>query len=71
MALAPRAGAIRVLIAGQAILGAGIALFNLQSLSLRQAITPAGCSGASTRWCAWSAGEPSRSVRLSAAGSAG
>jgi MFS family permease len=45
MALAPRAAAIPVLVAGQAILGAGIALFNLQSLSLRQAITPTGLLG--------------------------
>ncbi len=39
MALAPSAGPIPVLVAGQVILGMGIALFNLQSLSLRQAIT--------------------------------
>jgi MFS family permease len=45
MALAPRAGPIPVLVAGQALLGTGIALFNLQSLSLRQAITPAGLLG--------------------------
>jgi MFS family permease len=45
MALAPSAGPIPVLVAGQVILGMGIALFNLQSLSLRQAITPAGLLG--------------------------
>ena len=45
MALAPRGGAVPVLIAGQVVMGGGIALFNLQSLSLRQAITPAGLLG--------------------------
>jgi MFS family permease len=45
MALAPRAGAIPVLVAGQSLMGMGIALFNLQSLSLRQAITPPGLLG--------------------------
>lgn len=45
MALAPRAGAIPVLVAGETALGMGIALFNLQSLSLRQAITPPGLLG--------------------------
>jgi MFS family permease len=45
MALAPRAAAIPVLIGGQAVFGLGIALFNLQSLSLRQAITPPGLLG--------------------------
>jgi MFS family permease len=45
MALAPRAAALPVLVAGQALLGLGIALFNLQSLSLRQAITPPGLLG--------------------------
>lgn len=45
MALAPRARAVPVLIAGQVVMGGGIALFNLQSLSLRQAITPARLLG--------------------------
>jgi hypothetical protein len=42
MALAPRGAALPVLVAGQLLFGFGIALFNLQSLSLRQAITPPG-----------------------------
>ena len=39
MAAAPRAFPIPVLVAGQLLLG-GIALSNLQTMSLRQAITP-------------------------------
>jgi hypothetical protein len=45
MALAPRAMALPVLVGGQMLFGFGIALFNLQSLSLRQAITPPGLLG--------------------------
>jgi MFS family permease len=45
MALAPRAAALPVLVGGQMLFGFGIALFNLQSLSLRQAITPPGLLG--------------------------
>jgi hypothetical protein len=45
MASAPRAAALPVLVGGQMLFGFGIALFNLQSLSLRQAITPPGLLG--------------------------
>lgn len=45
MALAPTGAALPVLVAGQSLFGFGIALFNLQSLSLRQAITPPGLLG--------------------------
>jgi MFS family permease len=59
LALAPSAGPIPVLVAGQVILGMGIALFNLQSLSLRQAITTPSRwrSSCSTRvpGCCWAA----------------
>jgi len=43
--LASPANPFPALIAGQAITGLGIALFNLQSLSLPQAITPASVLG--------------------------
>jgi MFS family permease len=45
MAIAPRTMALPVLVGGQMVFGFGIALFNLQSLSLRQAITPPGLLG--------------------------
>ena len=44
-ASAPRSAPVPVLTGGLIVVGLGIALFNLQSMSLRQAITPAGLLG--------------------------
>lgn len=45
VAAAPRTAALPVLVVGQMLSGFGVALFNLQSVSLRQAVTPPAMLG--------------------------